>query len=158
MEVKENIAFKGKLRPLSNYYMHQKIKDIDFPDIEYPSVEHAFQAAKTLDKTKRQEIAAASSPGKAKFLGRGVKLRADWENIKVSIMEQYLRQKFQIKEIKEVLLKTGTCPIVEENTWHDNIWGQCTCANCVSRGKKGQNLLGGLLMKIRMELNEERFI
>lgn len=39
--------------------------------------------------------------------------------------------------------------IVENNTWHDNFWGVCTCPRCSERGA---NVLGIILSKARDNL------
>jgi ribA/ribD-fused uncharacterized protein len=113
----------------------------------YPTVEHAFQAAKTLDPTGREMIRRATSPKQAKALGYKVKLRPDWESVKLNVMEQCLREKFKPgTQLSQELLATGSRELVEGNTWNDTFWGVC-------RGQ-GKNHLGRLLMKIRKELEE----
>lgn len=122
------------------------------PVYGYPTVEHAYQAAKTTDLTERRKIRAAKSPGEAKRLGRKVQLRADWVEIKDTVMETLLRQKFAEPSLRKILLETGEVELIEENNWHDNYWGECSCAKCQGRGK---NRLGKLLMKIRSELTSD---
>lgn len=134
---------KPATRFLSNFYPIQ----IQLDDVEYPSVEHAYQAAKTLDKGARAQIAACGSPGEAKRLGRKLKIREDWEEVKIPIMQQLLEQKFLWhKDLEALLQKTRDAQIIEGNYWHDNFWGSCTCNKC---GDKGQNVLGKMLMDIR---------
>src|SRR5512138_3270885 len=89
---------------LSNFYEVL----ISYEGITYPSVEHAFQAQKTLDGAERRKIAACGSPGRAKSLGRKVKLRKDWESVKVDLMTQLVRVKFTTDtDLRERLLQTG---------------------------------------------------
>jgi ribA/ribD-fused uncharacterized protein len=117
----------------------------------YTSVEHAYQAAKTLVHSERRDICLAPTPGKAKRLGKKVTLRPDWEAVKLQVMDAMLRQKFRRgSEMAEKLRATGDQLIVEGNRWHDNFWGICACPSCVNRD--GYNHLGNLLMKIRKEL------
>lgn len=132
---------------LSNFYP-SPIKDEK--GIEYPTVEHYFQAAKTLDESERKAIAAAPTPGKAKQMGRNVNLRRDWEVIKEYIMYDALRLKFADPVLAEKLLATGDQDLEEGNWWHDNTWGSCYCHDCAR--KPGRNLLGMLLMELRKEL------
>ena len=139
-------CFDGEFAFLSNFYP-SKIDDSYF---DYPTVEHYFQAAKTLDLEKRAEIAAADTPGRAKRLGRKVKLRLDWEEIKDQVMLEALRKKFEIPALREKLLATGNKKLIEGNTWHDNTWGDCYCERC--KDIKGQNRLGKILMQIREEI------
>jgi ribA/ribD-fused uncharacterized protein len=116
-------------------------------DITYPTVEHYFQAMKTLDIEKRKEIAAAPTPGKAKRMGRQVQLRADWENIRYNVMTYAIRRKFEDSILREKLLATGNAELIEGTTWHDNLWGRCSCDKC-SR-TMSLNWLGHILMKER---------
>lgn len=121
--------------------------------VEYPTVEHAFQAMKTLERGERERIAALATPGMAKRAGRKVRLRSDWESVKEQLMIDLLRQKFaRGSDHAQALLATGDEQLVEWNTWHDRVWGRCTCGRC--RGQ-GRNLLGQALMLIREELRAE---
>ena len=136
--------FVGKYAFLSNYHLCEVV----YEGIAYPSVEHAFQAAKTLDMTQRYEIANMKTPGAAKRAGRTLNLRSDWEEVKTQVMEDCLREKFRDPELLASLLGTGDHFLIEGTTWHDQCWGICTCEKC---GGNGENRLGKLLMKIRDE-------
>ena len=140
--------FDGKYAFLSNF----ALSPIVYEGIVYPTVEHAFQAAKTFDMTQRFEIANLKTPGAAKRAGRSVKLREDWEEVKEQVMEDCLRAKFQDPSFREQILLTGDEFLVEGTTWHDQYWGICTCDKC---GGNGRNRLGYLLMKIREEIRDE---
>ena len=138
-------VFDGEYAFLSNFYMHS----IEEDGITYPSNEHYFQAMKSLDRHERLFIAAAETPGQAKRRGRQTSLRADWESVKYDVMLQAVRLKFADPELKAKLLATGDRKLVEGTTWHDQVWGICTCPSC---GGTGQNWLGNILMKVREEL------
>lgn len=138
--------FDGEYAWLSNFY---ESPIVDEDGLTYPTVEHYFQAMKTLDMEERRKIAAAETPGQAKRYGRRVHLRYDWEVIKFDVMETGLRKKFEDPILKEKLIATGDKKLIEGNYWHDNIWGSCYCGNC---NNKGANHLGRLLMKIRKEI------
>lgn len=107
----------------------------------YPTVEHAFQAAKTLDMARREEIRLAPTPGRAKRLGRRVELRPDWDTFRLEAMETLLQRKFADPYLRERLAETWPHKLVEGNYWGDRFWGVC--------GGEGENHLGRLLMKIR---------
>ena len=132
--------FEGEYAFLSNFYL-SKIND---SYLDYPTVEHYFQAAKTLDLEKRAEIAAADTPGQAKRLGRKVALRPDWEEVKDQVMLEALRKKFSDDKLRSMLLATGEEYLIEGNTWGDKYWGVC--------GGIGLNHLGKLLMQVREEI------
>jgi hypothetical protein len=81
----------------------------------------------------------------AKKLGRKCTIREDWDYIKLGIMDQILRAKFeQNPNLMAKLKATAPKELVEGNTWGDTYWGVC-------RGR-GENHLGRLLMKIRDDL------
>lgn len=129
---------------LSNFYPSTLELEGEF----YPTVEHAFQAAKTDSPDERATVRTADTPGKAKHRGRRVTLRPDWEEVKNDIMLELLRCKFSDPGLQEMLLSTGEAELIEGNWWHDRYWGQCECARC---GGQGRNELGRLLMQVRAE-------
>lgn len=136
--------FRGTYEFLSNFAHSPLVYEGE----TYPTVEHAFQAAKTFDPEERAKVRMAASPGSAKRLGRRVTLRIDWETVKYDIMLALLRQKFNDSVLCEKLLATGDAELIEGNTWGDRTWG------CVEvKGKwVGKNRLGHLLMQVRAEL------
>lgn len=137
--MKNITSFHGENRWLSNFW---PVK-VSFDGITYNSVEHAYQAAKTDNPTLRA-IYMNCTAAAAKRTGRTFLIREDWEQMKLGVMENLLRQKFTHSPLREKLLATGNCKIVEGNTWGDVFWGVC-------KGK-GENNLGKLIMKIRGEL------
>lgn len=139
-------SFRGQWTRLSNY----SLVSVWFEGHIYSSVEHAYQAAKTLDEDARRVIRSAATPNIAKKLGRKVKIRGDWELVKLKIMEELLREKFAQLPERSVLESTGYKDLIEGNWWGDTFWGQCPVGN-------GENHLGLLLMKIRTEMQEGRF-
>ena len=140
------VEFDGNYAFLSNFYP----SPIYHEGITYPTNEHFFQAMKTLDIDERKAIAAAETPGLAKRMGRNVKLRPDWEKIKVDVMRLGLMLKFTDAALAEKLIATGNKMLVEGNWWHDNTWGSCYCEKCCTH--PGRNLLGHLLVDLREEL------
>lgn len=132
--------FRGETRWLSNFHENP----ITYEGITYPTAEHAFQAAKVLDETTRKMFAALPKPGDAKRMGMTVRLRPNWDAIKIGIMEDINRLKFQDPALKAQLLATGDQELVEGNNWNDQFWGVCEGVGC--------NHLGRILMKVRKEL------
>ena len=139
--------FAGEYRFLSNFYK----SPLEFEGDTYPTLEHAFQAAKTSDAEERATLRANANPVIAKRKGRRVTLRADWETAKQGIMRDLLHLKFANADLRERLLQTGNEELVEGNRWHDKYWGRCLCAKCDGQG---QNVLGTLLMQVRQELQQ----
>ena len=139
--------FTGVNRYLSNFYMCP----VKYEGVMYPSSEHAFQAAKTIDKSKRKNILACATPGQAKRRGRLLLLRSDWESQKYIIMVTILLDKFtRNKHLGEKLIATGDAELIEGNAWNDRVWG-CTRRTTQSPWI-GQNLLGKALMYVRGQL------
>ena len=122
---------------------------MQYQGIIFRTPEHFFMAMKTLDIDLRKKIAAFPSPGAAKRFARATQLRPDWEEIKFDVMEYALRFKFAPGTSWCKKLSSTDTEIVEWNTWHDNIWGDCTCDKC--KHIAGQNNLGRILMKLRAE-------
>lgn len=144
VETNTEIAqFSGKYRFLSNFWQVH----IDYEGMIYPSVEHAFQAAKTVSQTDRIRIRQAPTSGEAKRLGRQVTLRNNWDTIKFTVMHRLVKQKFSDSgELQDMLLATGDRKLVEGNWWGDTIWGVCKGV--------GENHLGYILMAVREELRD----
>jgi ribA/ribD-fused uncharacterized protein len=116
----------------------------------WPTTEHYFAAMKTLDQSEREAIRKAGSPGDAKGMGRVVKLRADWNDIRYEVMLDALRAKFgNYPALKELLVSTGDA-IIYEDSPYDKVWGTGERGGVGS----GQNLLGKALMQVRSELLE----
>ena len=136
------MEFRGAYDYLSNFYP----SSIEFDGITYCSAEAAFQAQKCVERKSREQFAGLTAV-KARHRGRQVSIRADWEQIKLSVMEQIVRAKFtQHPELAGRLMSTGDLQLVEGNAWHDTFWGVDLATG------KGENHLGLILMKIRAEL------
>lgn len=136
-------SFTKEYSFLSNFYGCF----INYMGLRFPSVEHAFQAAKSLDPDIRWQFQYCRSAGEAKQRGKMVELRPDWEEVKVQVMTDLIRNKFQCPELKQKLLDTGYAHIEEGNNHGDKFWGTV-------KGQ-GQNELGKILMKVRDELRNE---
>ncbi len=137
--------FRNDYDFLSNFYPCQ----IEYEELFYQNAECAFQAQKCI--TQEEKLVFCNLPAsKAKRMGRQVKLRPDWETVKVSIMEEIVRAKFvQNPYLMKKLLNTGELLLIEGNTWKDTFWGVD-----ISSGK-GENHLGKILMNVREELRKE---
>jgi ribA/ribD-fused uncharacterized protein len=133
-------GFFGRYAFLSNFHPSPIVVD----GITYPTVEHAFAAAKTHNTEIKGRIAQASSPGDAKKLGRGLQLRSDWEAVKDGIMLDLVRRKFAAHpELAAQLLDTDDAELIEANYWNDRYWG------VDSKTGAGRNQLGKTLMIVR---------
>lgn len=145
-------SFSGQYYFLSNFYPSCIYLKVQEDWIVCRTVEHAFQASKTIYPRQQLEIISAETPGKAKRLGRQLILRNDWEDIKVNVMKQFLMQKFADVDLRIKLLATGDEELVEGNYWHDNFYGDCRCEKC--KNIQGKNILGTLLMEERERIKK----
>ena len=133
-------CFKGEYHWLSNFHSCP----VHHEGLTFKNTEAAFQASKTLNMDEREKFVGIN-PLIAKRMGRRVKLRTDWESVKIVVMRNVLRCKFsQNPELKAKLIATGDSKLEEGNNHGDRIWGTVN--------GKGQNHLGKLLMEIRAEL------
>lgn len=133
-------SFRGKYYFLSNFYHI----DVEYDGIVYKNTEAAFQAQKVLDDDAKL-LFSDLFPREAKKLGKRVKLRKDWNDVKDNYMYEICKAKFQQHEdLARKLLETGDEELVEGNAWNDTYWGVCN--------GKGKNQLGKTLMRIREEL------
>jgi ribA/ribD-fused uncharacterized protein len=102
-------AFSGERFFLSNFYPHP----FTFRGRTYPTAEHAFQAAKCIDADEAERVRQASSPAAAKQIGRRVRLRPDWDDVRVEVMREVLAAKFADADLRSRLLATGRRELVE---------------------------------------------
>lgn len=132
-------SFQGEYRFLSNFWPASVV----FEGVTYPSVEHAYVASKTLDVIARRDIPNMAA-GAAKRYGRKLRIRSDWTEVRVSLMRDFVRQKFAAPLLAAQLIATAPAELIEGNTWGDTFWGVC--------GSKGENNLGKILMQVRDQL------
>ena len=131
---------KGKW--IRNWFSNMVAEPVEIDGIMWPSVENYYQAMKTEDKILQAQFVLLS-PSQAKYTGRTVDIRPDWDQVKVQVMEKALIAKFSAPNNKSRLLQTEDSILVEWNNWGDKFWGVDI------RTFKGENMLGRLLMEIR---------
>lgn len=141
--INEHTWFRGEYYFLSNFYQ----TDIVYDNLHFTSAEAAFQSAKTTNFDTKLKFTKLN-PSQAKALGRSIKLREDWEDIKDKVMYDILHIKFGNYILAERLVKTGDAVLVENNDWGDTYWG-------VDKSKGGLNKLGQILMQIREEKKQD---
>lgn len=135
--------FRDKHAFLSNFYR----SPVKAYGVLFPTAEHAFVAAKLQNPNTKQLLGIRNlySPTDARSYGRHIKLRPDWEQVKVDMMRIILERKFYPDEMCQKLLDTGDQELIEGNYHGDYFWGKCK----VGTEWKGRNQLGKLLMEIR---------
>lgn len=131
--------FVGEYAFLSNFYVE--------PDGTH--VEGEFQAQKAVSPEDRDTLTlvyCGLAPRFAKLRGRRLRLRQDWNEVRIDVMRELVRKKFHDHpELAAKLKATGDTLLVESNTWGDRFWG-------AYRGE-GENHLGKILMEVRSELH-----
>ena len=142
-KIKRVKTFDNEFNFLSNFYP-SKIK---YNNLLFDSVEHAYQAQKTNLLCEQLEFTKKISAGSAKYKGKEVTLRPDWEDVKLQIMTDLVSFKFKDERLFEMLSLLNEYELIEGNYWHDNYWGNCYCPKC--KEIKGQNNLGKILMNIK---------
>src|SRR5882672_7467864 len=95
-------AFEGQYRWLSNFWPAPVVYD----GIRYPSVEHAYVAAKT-DQPELRVPLQRMLAGQAKRYGRTLPLREGWDDMRLTVMCDLLDQKFEPGYLRDNLLATG---------------------------------------------------
>ncbi len=146
-DVVEFGSIRGPHGFFSNFYKDPVVYD----GIVWPTSEAAFQGAKNHCEAYKDQVQRASSPSRAKALGRKTCLREDWEKphpcyprlrVKDVIMLGIVKARFeQQPRFRDALLATGRCTIVER-TNRDSYWGD-------GRNRNGKNMLGKILMAVR---------
>jgi ribA/ribD-fused uncharacterized protein len=140
-------GFFGDYRFLSNFHPVRVILD----GVQYPSVEHAYQAAKwqpvqrvfflTCTALETIDYNRVHQPD-------GYATIAQWDDVKVSTMHALVAQKFDPQknpENAQRLIATGIRHLEEMNWWGDIFWG-------TDNTGKGQNRLGKILMEVRAKI------
>lgn len=117
----------------------------------WPTVEHVYQASKFFDTAPEvaEAVFSAISPHDAYKFGQVHKHRrpADWEKVKVGVMEEIVRAKVsQHYYVQKKLLETGNRAIIEDSP-KDSFWGWGP-----NRDLENGNALGKIWMKLRTEL------
>lgn len=137
-------AFTGEYRWLSNFWPAPVMLD----GVVYPTVEHAYVAAKTTDPAVRHQVLLCIGPTSVKRFGRTIRLRDDWDMTRLTVMADLVWQKFQEPDLRRRLINTTGRELIEGNTWNDTFWGVCNGV--------GMNHLGRIIMNIREHIIRER--
>ena len=136
--------FSGEYEFLNNGYLCPVV----YEDEVYPSLEHAYQAAKTDDLDLRENIKSCLTVTDARSNGKNVILASDWQTKKLEIMETLIRNKFNDNfDLKLKLVLTQNADLVQGNC-RDTFWGQ-------NKYNVGENHVGRLLEKIREEIIDQ---
>lgn len=138
------LEFRNEYYFLSNMYECEVV----YKGIKFRSSESLFQACKACNNEDFMKFINLNGY-EAKKLGRSIKLRKDWNDIRINVMYEILKLKFNNKELRNKLLETGNEELIEGNYWNDKFWGISL------KDYKGDNNLGKLLMRIRKEIREE---
>lgn len=134
-------SFKGENAFLSNYHPCALLVQ----GINYPTLEHAYQAAKVLDRLDKVKISIAETPSRAKRLIRDMQTKPNWNSQSLHTMENLVRIKFLSPSLAYSLMCTGNRSLENHNEYKDSFWG-------IYEGS-GENHLGRILMRVREEIS-----
>ena len=134
-------TFENEYFFLSNYYEIP----VEYKGLHYLSSEAAYQAQKCISESEMHQFTTLT-PDESKKLGKRIQIREDWNDVKVTIMREIVRNKFnQHEDLKKKLIATGNTILEEGNTWNDTFWGISLKTGI------GCNHLGKILMDLRTE-------
>jgi len=134
--------FQGEYRWLSNFWP----VTIFFKERRFSSVEHAYMSEKNDAEVWKDFCTNEKDHKIVKKMSDIISLRPNWEEVKIGIMKELVRLKFQNPELRKKLLATGDTYLQEGNDWGDTFWGVD-----LETGK-GENMLGKIIMDVRDEL------
>jgi ribA/ribD-fused uncharacterized protein len=145
MEKSDDILqFQGEYRWLSNFWDCH----VEYDGRVFASVEHGYHYSKCETQEDKDKMYTKNSPQLSRRFSKKIKVRSDWDDVKLEIMEDLVRQKFNDPTLRKKLLDTGKRHLQEGNRWGDKFWG-------TTLKGEGENHLGKILMKIRDELRKE---
>lgn len=134
--------FEGEYAFLNNFYTLY----VSYQGGLYPSIGHAFAAAKTDDMYKRMRIATAVSAREVLAIEQKLPQLDYWtQEFQVQTMCELLKQKFTVPALRKLLQDTAPQELIYGNS-PDEFWG------IDERTGAGANKLGELLMDIRAHL------
>ncbi|MBE1489504.1 NADAR family protein [Plantactinospora soyae] len=110
----------------------------------YPSVGHAYYAARIIEQALRVRIRAAPTAFHVRSLSGIGSHRENWADVKLPLMRRLHREKFRDPQLRAELIDTGDRVIVNGSPGGGGFWG-------ASEGD-GENQVGRLLMALRRTL------
>ena len=155
-KTKRGLAFISGKCFLSNFFKC----NVRYNGFDYKSSEQCWQAQKALickDPIAMAEIKTAKEPLDAKRIGDRIVENDHWKRIRIEKMFDILQHKFrQHRNLYYMLINTRPFDLIEASL--DGFWG----AHCklysiaLQEGTwKGQNILGRILVDVRMDLCRE---
>lgn len=159
------ILYFKRDREMYRFLSHFHPAPIELNGETWPTVEHYYQAQKSLDPAYVQAIREAPSPARAKWLAappdapRRISKnswfrkhkqspRSDWHEVKLQIMRRADLAKFtQHHDLAIRLLATGNAELIEDSL-SEPYWG-------IGPDGNGPNWAGRVIMEVRAILREE---
>lgn len=144
LDTAERVCFyEQEFYVLSNFSAFR----VTFDGVDYDTAEHAYQAQKFPGSPELQGVIRLSRSAHEAYKAAeaGVSWRrADWDRVKLDVMRQVIRAKYDQHEyVRRKLRQTGDRELVEDS-WRDAFWG-------IGPNGDGANWLGRLWMELRAE-------
>ncbi len=145
---------ENEFKFLSNFYTGSPFT---WKNDIWKTSEHAYAAMKSDNYADFKAIRDCDTPDEAKYIGRNIEVREDWEEIKYSVMHSIVLAKFTsgVNGIGDKLLSTGNAYLQEGTFWNDKVWGVDLIESehpDRPMARKGNNWLGIILMDVRSRL------
>src|SRR5690606_2630531 len=102
-EIMAIMDFRGEYKWLSNFWEEPIFTSYG---VCYKSAEHAYQSEKAVTYEDYIYVKESPTPRIARQRGNKIKLREDWDNVKVQIMRIVLKDKFNNKSLAQKLIDT----------------------------------------------------
>ena len=166
-EEQENLYYFSSSKKNKWLSTFNKAEPFKYNDMEYPTVEHAFNAQKVADddpKVEEYRLAlstnisdvltpnAAKKFGKESFKEDDFTLRDDWDDVKLKIMEEIIRDYYMSNtDLIDKLIETDNKLLVHKGFGVDTFWG-------VDKNDEGKNNHGNILMKLREEFKNANLL
>lgn len=118
----------------------------------WQTAEHAYQSMKFTDHETKTKIFEARSAYDAKMVAKAhdAHKRADWEEVKLGVMEEIVRAKLRQHPYLQRKLKATGARLIAEDSPDDSFWG-------LGKDGNGANHLGRIWMRLRDELSAGTF-
>lgn len=113
--------YEGKYYMFSNFSAF----NVNWNGTIWQTAEHAYQAAKFFDITIIEAIKNAPSAHDTKIISKkySERKKKNWEEIKISIMEEIIRAKYMQHQYIQKILKETENKLIVEDSPLDDFWG-----------------------------------
>lgn len=142
--------FTGEYAWLSNMHQHSPL--LQYEGRSFHTLEAAYHSAKCVLESEKDELARLRWGYDAKTFGKIVRMRGDWESVRLEVMGDLLLLKFADPELRQMLVETGERELVHGVRYTGGsclYWGNYQSDGGPAERGTGENWLGVLLQSVR---------